>query len=230
MSDTDSVLTLDSKTVADIENFKTVLDILPRRIEKGCIVKIRREVLFDPSTRQQLLSYPHIYGIVTNLEEVCPHSGLHAWEVRWFFIHACILPSDHDYSYLSAQIETDMLIVNWPEGEDVAVGEDYHLKWYFTRVDDSWQMKNLENVCEFCGAQGCDRMTLKDDLDKALDEVHDGDYLENNGRRYMMYGLYIRIRYGRLRVGNRRTIQVCCAKLIRLHFPSFDGYTGFQSA
>ena len=137
MSDADNVLTLDSKTVIDIENVKAVLDMLPRRIEKGCIVKIRREVLFNPSTRQQLLSYPHIYRIVTNLEKVYHHTGLRAWEVRWFFIHACILPSDHVYSYLSAQIETDMLIVNWPEDEDVAVGEDYRLKWYFTRVDDS---------------------------------------------------------------------------------------------
>ena len=91
-------------------------------------------------------------------------------------------------------------------------------------------MKNLENACESCGAQGCDRMMLKDDLDEGLDEAHDGNYLENDRRRYMMYGLYIRIRYGRLRVGNRRTIQVCCAKLIRLHFPLFDGYTGFQVA
>ena len=76
MSDTDSNLTLDTQTLLDIENIKTVLDMIPRRVEKGCIVKIRHEVLFEPLTRPQLLSYPHIYGIVTNLEEVCPHSGL----------------------------------------------------------------------------------------------------------------------------------------------------------
>ena len=84
MSDSDSVLTLDSQTMVDIENVRTVLEMLLRRIENGCIVKICREVLFEPVTRQQLLSYPHIYGIVTNLEEVCPHSGLRAWEVKWF--------------------------------------------------------------------------------------------------------------------------------------------------
>ena len=66
------------------ENVKTMLDMLTRHIENGCIVKIHREVLFDHLTRQQSLSYPHIYGIVTNLGEVCPHSGLRAWEVRLF--------------------------------------------------------------------------------------------------------------------------------------------------
>ena len=84
MSDTDSNLTLDTQTLLDIKNVKTVLEMIPRRVENGCIVKIRREVLFEPLTHQQSLSYPHIYGIVTNLEEVCPHSGQRAYEMRWF--------------------------------------------------------------------------------------------------------------------------------------------------
>ena len=110
------------------------------------------------------------------------------------------------------------------------MGKDYCLKWYFIRVDGSWTMKDLENACEFCSSDSCARMTYKDGLDKALEEGHDGDYLENNGHRHMLYGLYIRIRYVILCVGDRRTIQMCCAKLIHLHFPLFDGYTGFQLA
>ena len=230
MSNTDSNLTLDTQIILDIENIKTVLEMIPRRVENGCIVKICREVLFELLTHQQSLSYPHIYGIVTNLEEVCPHSGLRAWEVRWYLIHQSILPAGHDYSYLATQLEIDLLIVNWPEDEVAAVGEDYCLKWYFVRVDDCWKMKDLDNVCEFCDSDGCDRMVYKDDLNECLDEGHDNDYLENNARRHMLYGMYVRMAYGSLRVGDRRTIQVCCAKLICLNFPSFDGYTGFQLA
>ena len=230
MSDTDSNLSLDTQTNLEIENVKTMLEMIPRRVENGCVVKIRREVLFQPVTRQQSLSYPHIYGIVTNLEEVCPRSGQRVWEVRWLFIHKSILPADNDYSYLGAQPETDLMVVNWPEDKAAARGEDFHLKWYFVRGDDCWKMKERGHTCEFCGSVSCKRMVYKDELDECLDEGHDGDGLENNARRHMLYGMYVRMAYGPLRVGDRRTIQVCCAKLIRTNFPSFNGYTGFKLA
>ena len=94
-----------------------------------------RDVLFDPLTRQQSLLYPKMYDIATNPEEVYPHSGLRAWEVKWFFIHEYISPSDRDNRYLVVQIRTNLLIVNWTEGKVAAVGEDYCLKWYYVRVD-----------------------------------------------------------------------------------------------
>ena len=39
MSDTDSHLILDSKTLIDIENVKTILELISRRIENGFIAK-----------------------------------------------------------------------------------------------------------------------------------------------------------------------------------------------
>ena len=75
---------------------------------------------------------------MTTLEEVFPHSGLCAWEVKWYFIHKAILPSGYNYNYLAAQRETDLLVVNWPEDEIVAVREDYCLRWFFVRVDGLW--------------------------------------------------------------------------------------------
>ena len=229
MSDSDSAISLSSQEKAEIENEKTVLDNIERRIECGCIVKIHREELFDPVTRQQTLSYPHIYGIVTNLADVSEHTGLRAWDVNWYFIHDSILPADNDYSYLTAQLETNMSVVNWPEDVFISLGQDYRLKWYFEKRG-SWKFKNVETKCEFCGGKECDRMAFTDELSEALDEGHEGDYLNNGGRRYMMYGLYTHIKYGNLGAGVRRTVQVCVSKLIRLHFPSFDGYTGFQIA
>ena len=228
MSDSDSIISLTTQERVDIKNEITKLDMIERRIECGCIVKIRIEDLFDPVTRKQSLSYPHIYGIVTNLADVSEHSGLRAWDVDWFFIHDSILPADHDYSYLTSQLETDMSVVNWPEDEVVSAGQDYRLKWYFKK-EGSWKIKNeVENECEFCGGRGCDRMTFKGELSEALDEGHEGDYLDNGGRRFMMYGLYTHIKYGNLGAGVRKTVQVCVSKLICLNFPSFDVYIGLQ--
>ena len=141
MSDSDSVISLTTQERVDIENEITKLEMIERRIECGCIVKIRIEDLFDPVTRKQTLSSFHIYGIATNLADVSAHSGLRAWDVNWFFIHDSILPADHDYSYLTAQLETNMSVVNWPEDKVVFVGQDYRLKWYFKK-EGSWKFKD----------------------------------------------------------------------------------------
>ena len=132
MSDTDS---LSSETIRSIADIQSVLEQTPRRVEKGCIVKIAVKDIFSPVTAEQKKSFDHIYGIVDNLADACEHSGLRSWTVNWFIISETILPDDsHDLSYLVDQLETDLTVVNWPEDEWTAHREDFRLYWFLSKM------------------------------------------------------------------------------------------------
>ena len=227
------IKSMDSDTLRTVEEIKTVLEGTARRVEKGCIVKIHIEDLFDSVTAEQRKSYDHFYGIADNLSDQCPNSGLRSWTIKWLTIYETLLPDDDsDLSYLMDQLETDVQVVNWPDDARVACNQDFRLAWFFAKNEsgDGWEFKNLNGTCEFCGGSSCDRMTFKDTFTEVLDDLHTSPYMQNDQRRHAIYRHYVCTKYGVLGVGVRKKIQVCCSKLARLHFPSFDGYKGYQAA
>ena len=100
---------------------------------------------------------------------------------------------------------------------------------------DGWEFKNVDGACELCSSSSSsssrrDRMTFKDSFMEVPDDLHTSPHMQNAQRRHAIYRHYVCTKYGILGVGVRKKIRVCCLKLARLHFPLFDGYTGFQRA
>ena len=67
-------------------DFSYCRSLLPRRVEMGAVVKIDViEILEEEETCN--MRNPYIYGVISNLEEICEHTTSRAYQIKWAYEH-----------------------------------------------------------------------------------------------------------------------------------------------
>ena len=105
-----------------------ILKNTSRRAEVGCCVRIVTGDLLESKCFERMKT-PYIYGIITNLKDVCETTSSKAFQINWSNDHINV--GNRFISFVAAQFEHDLEIVKFEDKE--YVNEDNEFTRLFTK-------------------------------------------------------------------------------------------------
>ena len=153
--------------------------------EKGSIVKIKTELIFDKMTKN-LNAAPFVYGVLNFVEDACEETNTRAWHVGWAMKHLMIHSSGLEH--MTPMLEDDLILVKGPWEMDGRLNRRWCTYHFFEkREDGKWVLRNYTPLCEYCHYTNCDRMEFAEDLELNTEILFEGENLPNNERRKQLY-------------------------------------------
>jgi len=200
---------------------KRIIDILgqqTRRAESGCVIKMIASELLEPESCERMRGN-YVYGIISNLNDVCEITASRAYQINWSFAH--LYTGNSFLAFVAPYFEHDFEVVKFPE--EVDDKEDAEFSAQFEKKDDKWMIVECVGVvCEFCESHTCDRVQYRVELEEMLSDVALLQ-IANDKKRYNMYRRFTFMRHSSLGSGVRRKLDECVQELIVETFPVESG-------
>ena len=196
----------------EIREIKKILDFHPRRAEVGAVIKMEAMELLDEEECDKLRT-PYIYGVLSNVEDVCELTGSKLFQIEWATGHINL---GNSFMCLIAPYWEHVLTVVRFEDEDDK-NDDNEFTKLFQKVGGNWILIKTY-LCEFCDSRKCDRALYKTELDEIIHEVKMMEKM-NAEKRFSVYQRFVREKHGHLGAGVRKEIDDCVVELTVWNFP-----------
>ena len=182
------------------------------------MIKILASEILDPECYNKM-RYQFLYGIISNLDDICEVTASRTYQINWSFSHLCT--GNNFLSFVAPYFEHDFVVVKFPDECDSYKDEEFSKQ--FKEVDDNWTMVEYSGEeCEFCEGHTCDRVQYRMELDNHLNEVALLDIMPDQ-KRFQMYRRFTFIKHGNLGSGVRHKLDDCMQELIVAAFPVTAG-------
>ena len=182
------------------------------------MIKILASEILEPECYSKMRCQ-YLYGIISNLEDICEVTASRAYQINWSFSH--LYTGNTFLSFVAPYFEHDFVVVKFPDECDS--NEDEEFSKQFKKVDDNWTMvEYIGEECEFCEGHTCDRVQYRMELDNHLNEVALLEMMPDQ-KRFQMYRRFTFIKHGNLGSGVRRKLDDCVQELIVAVFPVTAG-------
>ena len=122
----------------------------------------------------------YIYGVISNVEDMCPVTGSNAYQVNWNIAH--LSTGNSFLSFVAPYFEHDFTVVKFPDEDDVH--DDVELTRQFKKDNGGWvSIEYGVLICDYCDSHTCDCVQYRDELDSMLVELAQME-VQPNKKRY----------------------------------------------
>ena len=206
----------DATDEAEAARITRILDNMDRRAECGSVIKIAAKEILQPEQYEHMIC-PYIYGIISNIEDVCPITGSNAYQINWNFEHLSI--GNTFLEFVALYFEHDFVVVKFPDEADDHDDSEFTRQFKKDKENGEWTIIDYAGLmCEFCEHYTCDRVQYSNELQSMCEEVGVMG-IPSNEKRYLMYRRFIDMKHGSLGKRVRKKLDECVQELIVGAFP-----------
>ena len=201
-----------SEEEEEIQEIKNTLRLIPRRVELGAVVKIDALEILEEEQSCKMRT-PYIYGVISNLEEICEYTTSRAYQIEWAYGHIDL--GNSFMSLISPYWEHVFQIVKFEDEDDDNV--DGEFTKLFEKVDGKWVVVEPYK-CELCDSRKCDRALFKIELDGIIKDLKVVNK-SNGGKRLIAYAKFTWEKHECVEERLISDIDDCVKELTELLFP-----------
>ena len=195
----------------EIQGIKDTLRLIPRRVELGAVVKIDALEILEEE-QSCMMKTPYIYGVISNLEEICEYTTSRAYQIEWAYGHIDL--GNSFMSLIAPYWEHVFKIVKFEDEDDDK--EDNEFTKLFDKVDGKW-IGLVPYKCELCDSSKCDRALFNIELDGIIKDLKVVDK-SNSEKRLTVYAKFNWEKHGSVEERLISDIDDCVKELTELLF------------